>query len=46
MISLMIISNRLGFAKDDIVNSMLIKIDEIQKMNFGLKSKLEKNKKK
>lgn len=46
LLTQMIIANRLGFADDEITNSIIYKIDEIQKMNYGLKNSLVKNSKK
>ncbi len=46
LLSQMIIAKRLTFVDDNDANSMIERIDEIQKMNYGLKSSLEKKVKK
>lgn len=42
LLTQMIIANRLGYVNDNDIKSINNRIDEIQKMNFGLKNNLEK----
>jgi len=41
LLTQIIISNRLGFISNSVTESVLSKIDEIQKMNHGLKKSLD-----
>lgn len=39
----LLISNKLNFLKDDVLESMLSELDEIQKMNYNFQKTLKKN---
>jgi four helix bundle protein len=39
----LLISNKLNFLKDEVLESMLIELDEIQKMNYNFQKSLKKN---
>jgi four helix bundle protein len=39
----LLISNKLNFLKDDLLESMLSELDEIQKMNYNFQKTLKKN---
>jgi four helix bundle protein len=39
----LLISNKLNFLKDDLLESMLNELDEIQKMNYNFQKTLKKN---
>ena len=39
----LLISNKLNFLKDDLLESILIELDEIQKMNYNFQKSLKKN---
>jgi four helix bundle protein len=39
----LLISNKLNFLKDDILENMLIELNEIQKMNYNFQKTLKKN---
>jgi four helix bundle protein len=39
----LLISNKLNFLKDEVLESMLIELDEIQKMNYNFQKTLKKN---
>jgi four helix bundle protein len=39
----LLISNKLNFLKDELLESMLLELDEIQKMNYNFQKSLKKN---
>lgn len=39
----LLISNKLNFLKDDLLENILIELDEIQKMNYNFQKTLKKN---